>query len=411
MVRKFLYLVAVVIVIVIAGAIALSIWSREATQIAFVPRGEFVEQEPLESNAYQDPDMWYSRPGLGTDDPARYQPAIAEAPADPATETPSPDTPAAEQSLDQADPMATRAAKPGEPADADAVPSFAVFFVPPTSYIKAGGDWNAALDDASTDSRARIFLKGLASPFNRADEIWAPKYRQAAAGAFLTDKPEATQAIDAAYADVVQAFRYFVDSVDAGKPIVLAGHSQGAAHILRILREEVTGTPLEARVVAVYAPGWPVSIEHDLPALVLPACAAPGQTGCILAWSSFAENGDASMIMERYKATPGYDGEPRGEGPILCVNPLTGGVGGNAPASANLGTLVPDEGLTSGELVANAVPARCGDNGLLYIGDPPALGEGVLPGGNFHVYDIPLFWKNVQEDVVARVKAWTQSRS
>ena len=164
-------------------------------------------------------------------------------------------------------------------------------------------------------------------------------------------------------------------------------------------------------MVAVYAPGWPISIEHDLPALKLPACAAPGQTGCVLAWSAFAENGDASLIMERYKATPAYDGQPRGDGPILCVNPLTGSTGGDAPASANLGTLVPNEGLTSGELVAGAVPARCGDNGLLYIGDPPTLGEGVLPGGNYHVYDIPLFWKNVQEDVVARVKAWTQSPS
>ena len=71
MARKFLYFVAFCIVLVILAAIALSIWSREATEIAFVPRGEFVEQEPLADNAYQDPNMWYSRPGLGTNDPAR----------------------------------------------------------------------------------------------------------------------------------------------------------------------------------------------------------------------------------------------------------------------------------------------------------------------------------------------------
>ena len=78
MVRKFLFIVALLIVIVIGGAIALSIWSRQATEIAFVPRGEFVEQEALAANAYEDPEMWYSRPGLGTSDPARYQPAIAQ---------------------------------------------------------------------------------------------------------------------------------------------------------------------------------------------------------------------------------------------------------------------------------------------------------------------------------------------
>ncbi|TMM48946.1 DUF3089 domain-containing protein [Qipengyuania marisflavi] len=413
MVRKFLYLVAVVIVLFIAGAVALSIWSREATQIAFVPRGEFVEQAPLQTNAYQDPAMWYSRPGIGVDDPARYQPGIAEIALDPAEQAPSPDTPAAEQSLDSPAPFDTQGALPGEPADAQATPGFAVFFVHPTSYIReaVSADWNAALEDPTAENRARLFIKGMASPFNRADEIWAPKYRQAVAGAFLTDKPEADLAIDMAYRDVALAFDFFVASVDQDKPIVLAGHSQGAAHVLRLLRDKVAGTPLEARMAAVYAPGWPISVAHDLPALPIPACAAPTQSGCLLGWSSFADDGDPDFIMDRYKATPGFDGQPRGDGPILCVNPLTGMTGGAAAVTANLGTLVPDETLTSGELVANAVGARCDPRGLLLIGDPPALGQGVLPGSNYHVYDIPLFWKNLQEDVVRRVGAWTASRS
>ena len=137
MARKFLYFIAVCIVLVIVGSIALTIWSREATEIAFVPRGEFVEQDPLAANAYQDPQMWYSRPGLGTGDPARYQPAIAETAPDPAARTPSPDAPAAEQSLDRNDPLATTGSVTGEPADPQALPEFAVFFVPPTSYIQA----------------------------------------------------------------------------------------------------------------------------------------------------------------------------------------------------------------------------------------------------------------------------------
>ncbi len=411
MVRKFLYFIAGIIVLVILGAIALSIWSREVTEIAFVPRGEFVEQPPLAANAYQDPAMWYSRPGLGTTDPARYQPAVAETAPDPADQAPSPDAPAAERSLDRGDALAVRGSTAGEAADPRSVPAFAVFFVPPTSYIQAGGNWNAALADATTDTRARLFLKGLASPFNRADEIWAPKYRQAAAGAFLTERPEAQKAIDAAYTDVARAFAYFVDSIDPGKPIVLAGHSQGAVHVLRLLREEVAGTDLEPRIAAVYAPGWPISVEHDLPGLPFPACATRGQASCILAWSAFSDEGDASMLMRRYQATLGFDGEPRGEGPILCVNPLTGGTGGVAPANANLGTLVPNADLSAGELVEGAVPARCGEDGLLYIGDPPEIGQGVLPGGNYHVYDIPLFWKNLQEDVIERVGAWASRGS
>ena len=51
--------------------------------------------------------------------------------------------------------------------------------------------------------------------------------------------------------------------------------------------------------------------------------------------------------------------------------------------------------------------ARCDERGLLLIGDPPEVGNAVLPGNNYHVYDIPLFWKNVQQDVIARVKGWS----
>ena len=410
MARKFLYVIATVVVLILIGALALAMWSREATEIAFVPRGEFVEQTPLADNAYNDPAMWYSRPGIGTSDPARYEPAIATTTSDPATRVPSPENPAAEQSL-AGDNLAVETSRTGDGARASEAPPFAVFFVHPSSYIPLAlteqANWNAALGDATAETRARLFIKGMASAFNRADEIWAPRYRQAVAGAFLTDKPEAQQAIDAAYADVREAFRYFLASVPQDKPIVLAGHSQGSLHILRVLRDEVAGKPVEARIAAVYAVGWPISIEHDLPALPLPACAAPGQSRCIIAWSSFAEPADPDMLLMRYSRTPGFDGQPRGEGPILCVNPLTGSPNGAAPASANRGTLVPRDDLSGGDLVIGAVPARCDEQGLLLIGDPPQLGQGVLPGNNYHVYDIPLFWKNLQTDVVRRVTAWT----
>jgi hypothetical protein len=286
----------------------------------------------------------------------------------------------------------------------------AVFFVHPTSYFERS-QWNAPLGDATSQDRARLFLAGMASPFNRASEIWAPRYRQATFGAFLTDTPEATQAIDSAYRDVAQAFDYFLQSIGPDRPIVLAGHSQGAVHILRLLHERVAGTELQSRIAMAYPIGWPISIEHDLPALGLPACATSRQGGCIVAWSSFAEPADPEMILHRYRGSPGLDGQPRGERPILCVNPLTGTMNSAADADANLGTLVPNDELTSGELVAGAVPARCSERGLLLIGDPPDLGPGVLPGNNYHVYDIPLFWKNLQADVARRVSAWAAARS
>lgn len=374
MARKFLYFIAFCIVLVIGGRILYELFQDELAEIALVPSSAFAPVQPLEENAYEDPDLWFSRPGIGTGDPARWQPRAAGG---------------AEESA-------------GPP------PAFAVFFVHPTSYLDRS-NWNAPLangGDPEAERIARIYLRGMASPFNAASEIWAPRYRQATMGAFLTDAPEGRQAIDAAYADVREAYRYFLSSVDPGTPIVLAGHSQGALHLKRLLAEEVKGSPAAARLVAAYVIGWPLSVEHDLPAMGFPACAIAVQTGCILSWSSFAEPSDPGPVLEAYGRTPALDGTAPGTGPILCTNPLTGTPGGAAPASANRGTLVPDDSMEQGELVPGLVPARCDRRGLLLIGPPPEMGSYVLPGNNYHVYDLPLFWANTKADVTRRAEAW-----
>ncbi len=381
MARKFLYFIAFCIVLVIAGRIAYELFQDELAQIALVPSAEFASVTPLEANAYEDPGLWFSRPGIGVKGPARWQPAIS------GDEVPRPVL-----------------ALPLKPV--------AVFFIHPTSYLNRT-NWNAPLangGDAEAERVARIFLRGMASPFNAASEIWAPRYRQATMGAFLIDSPEASQAIDAAYADVLEAYRYFIASVDPDTPIVLAGHSQGALHLKRLLAEEVRGSPVAERLVGAYMIGWPVSVQHDLPAMGFPACAAANQAGCVISWVSFAEPADPSSLFKVYAASTAMDGEQAGNSPILCTNPLTGQFGGSAPASANLGTLVPEDSMEKGELVPGLVPARCDKRGLLLIGPPPEMGSYVLPGNNYHVYDIPLFWANTKADVAQRVDAWTASR-
>lgn len=367
MARKFLYVIVVLVVLAGVALFALRLFPGALTRAALVPSAAFAQQERLADNAYADPAMWFSRPGVGANDPSRWQP-------------------------------------PGA-APAAQMPPFAVFFVHPTSYLERAR-WNAPLDDEQSQARARLFLRGMASPFDSASEIWAPRYRQATFGAFLTDKPEGELALDAAYADVEMAFDRFLSEIGPDTPIVLAGHSQGALHVLRLLRERIAGTPLQQRIAMAYPIGWPVSLAHDLPALGLPACAAPDQGGCIVSWSSFAEPAEPGEWLEHYRQSPGFDGQLRGDSPILCINPLTGKPDDAAPASANLGTLKPDNDLRSGELVPSAVPARCDASGLLLIGEGPDLGPYVLPGNNYHVYDIPLFWANLRQDVIRRVGAW-----
>lgn len=373
MARKFLYFIAALIVLALGAMLVLSIWSRELTRFAFVPRGEFEQLAPLAPDRYADTAMWIARPGMGTNDPAQWLP----------------------QGFKR------------EQASAGA----AVFFIHPTSYL-ARGHWNGPLGDADASRRAGFYVRGMASAFNGAGDVWAPRYRQAAFGAFLTDAPQAQQALDLAYADVRQAFAAFLAAVPADQPIVLAGHSQGALHLIRLLHGDLRGTPAARRIAAAYVVGWPVSVQHDLPQMGLPACAAPHQAGCVMSWSSFAEPADTEMVVGAYRARPALDGQAKGPQPVLCTNPLTGRTGGSAPASANLGTLVPSEDLTGGTITTAAVPARCdAATGLLMIGDPPKVGPFVLPGNNYHIYDIPLFWANVRADVARRAAAWRDEQA
>jgi len=375
MAKKFLYFIAFCIVVFIAGRIGYEMFQDEIAAWVLVPSEEFTPTQPLAENAYQDPALWYSRPGIGVNDPARWQPALDGREVD---------------------------ARSEEFGFGEDTGDFITFFIHPTSYLSRD-NWNAPIGDAEAERIAGIYLRGMASPFNAASEIWAPRYRQATMGAFLTDAEEAEQAIDAAYADVLEAYRYFLESVDEDTPIVLAGHSQGSLHLLRLLREEVQGSPVAERLVAAYVIGWPISVERDIPALGFPACDAPAQNGCIMSWSSFAEPADPAPLMETYAKSIGFDGNPRGDSTILCTNPLTGSVDGEAAADRNIGTLVPDDSIANGELVPASVPARCDERGLLLIGDPPELGSYVLPGNNYHVYDIPLFWANTKADVARRL--------
>lgn len=369
--RRFLWIIAGLILLVLAGALAYRIFERDLMEAALVPSVAFDESPPPPAGpSYADAAMWIARPDIAGN-PSLWVPTGTEAA-----------TPASQVS---------------------------VFFIHPTSYLERA-QWNAPVDDAESQQRASLFVRSQASAFNGVGAIWAPKYRQATFGAFLTSEADAQKALDFAYKDVLAAFDAFVAEAPKDRPIILAAHSQGSLHLIRLLRERVANKPIAARIVAVYAAGWPISVTGDLAALGLPGCETRDQAGCILSWQSFAEPADPKMVTDVYDASTGFDGSPRAGSPMLCVNPLTGATGNEAaPATANLGTLVPNADLTDGTLTVGAVPARCDIRGFLLIGDGPDLGAYVLPGNNYHVYDYALFWANIRADAAARVAAYKKT--
>jgi hypothetical protein len=365
--RRFLIAIFILTLIVVGGAFAIFQWGSNVLLTSATPIGHFEAASAGGTPDYTQASAWVAKPRLA-DDPSRWRP--------------DGDT--------QVDPVTTDAH---------------VFYIHPTTYLERD-KWNAPLlPGGQAEFRTHLFVQSQASAFSGAADVWAPRYRQAAFGAFLLDSKDAQAALNLAYSDVTAAFDQFLRDNPDG-PIILAAHSQGALHLERLLREKIAGKPIARRIAAAYVIGWPISTSADLPALGLPACRSQEQAGCILSWMTFAEPANPDVVLNSYEKSSGFLGKTRRREDVLCVNPLTGSQNGSAGPADNPGTLVPTANLTSATLLVGKVGARC-DRGLLLVnGEIPPLGPFVLPGNNYHVYDYALFWQAIRNDAQRRLKAW-----
>jgi len=364
--RRFLALIVILILIFVGGAFALYQFGGQVLVRMATPHGHFQPPPKGSGPDYAKADSWIARPDF-KDNPSKWLP-------------------------DGAGSFVT-----------DKLPT-ATFYLHPTTYLERD-HWNAPIDlGGESAARARLFVQTQSSAFNTFSEVWAPQYRQAAYGAFLLKSVDAQKALDLAYRDVLAAFDVFLAAQPKNEAIILAGHSQGSLHLLRLLadRKEVLGD----RHFVAYIIGWPVGITSDLPATGFPACMAPDQSSCVLSWQSFKEPDNTKLVTEAWVGTKGLTGAARAREDMLCTNPLTGTTNGSAQPAANMGTLVPDGDLTNATLAPGRVGARCERGFLLIDGDVPNLGPYVLPGNNYHVYDYALFWGSIRADAERRMSAW-----
>ena len=68
--------------------------------------------------------------------------------------------------------------------------------------------------------------------------------------------------MDAAYEDVRDAFRAYIETLNRGRPFYIASHSQGSMLTPRLLAEEVAGSPLMDQLVGAYLVGMTVPLEQ-----------------------------------------------------------------------------------------------------------------------------------------------------
>jgi hypothetical protein len=289
-----------------------------------------------------------------------------------------------------------------------------VFFVHPTGFLK-GSSWTYTLDAASaSEENTQWMLANQASAFSSCCNVYAPRYRQASIYTYFQDDAVREEILDFAYQDVERAFDHFVEHFNEGRPFILASHSQGTHHGVRLLARRIDGSAEAERLVAAYVIGGGVA-RSDLDGLAdVGLCDGPTELGCAVHWDTWSETAQASR-----------SGDSVGN---VCTNPLSWRLdGGRAGQDAHVGG-VPPSGRFALELLGDdaaqgmefppleaplpgVAAAECLD-GVLWVTDQSgnAIGERGSFGGdaNYHGLDYPLFHMDIRENASLRVRTWLE---
>lgn len=259
-----------------------------------------------------------------------------------------------------------------------------VFFIHPTTYVNPE-HWNQPLDDATANKMTDDWvMRDQASVFNGCCQVFAPRYRQATLYSFQDQDGNGAQALELAYQDVKTAFEYFIDQRSKGRPFIIAGHSQGAFHADRLLKEEIAGTPLQQRMVAAYPIGFSLDGSNGID-----ICTSASQTGCQVSWNT--NSADAMVIL----AEPGD----------ICVNPITWkSDDAMATASDNLGSI----SFAAGDTLEQEVTGAQCLNSQLLVEEINSENFTLMPfgPGNYHMYDYSFFHMNIRANAQNRVAAY-----
>lgn len=265
-----------------------------------------------------------------------------------------------------------------------------VFFIHPTTDV-TGFKGNANIDNNFINQQTDNYsIKYQASVFNGSCKVYAPRYRQAALHNFFTKNSDRSQqAFDVAYEDVKEAFEYYLKNYNHGRPIIIAGHSQGSKHAQRLLQEFFDGTPLQKQLVEAYIIGYPT---HENQFQFLKVSEHPEDFGGYISYCTFGQD---SKILD---IVPDYNG-------AVSVNPLNWSTDNVfVSGKENLGSL----SKKSGEIISNYFGAKNG-NGILEIQKPPEGGFIPMVMKNYHLFDYSLFYINIRENVALRIKNFLKS--
>ncbi|MDR0396014.1 MAG: DUF3089 domain-containing protein [Oscillospiraceae bacterium] len=279
----------------------------------------------------------------------------------------------------------------GEPLCAD------VFLLLPTCCFTSEAACTA--DSADMREEAELLRPVFSAAFGMA-RVFAPFYPQVSIDGFAEAAP---RSLDQMYAIIdayplesaARAFDTYLRYWNQGRPLILAGHSQGSFTLRELMARVLPSCPsLVERIIAVYAVGMPMR-QDDLDLIGLPFAQGRCDTGVVISYNVISPQ---VPIDENPFTQPG----------ALAINPLNWKRDETyASAQENAFSILVDDGP---RLEPRFADARIDIERRSVVTNAPIKSSPPWPDGVLHRYDYMLYAGDIRRNVVDRTNAYLANR-
>ena len=272
-----------------------------------------------------------------------------------------------------------------------------LFLICPTVDMGKNGAYNMSMDDEETKESFVGALNMERGIYENSATMYAPFYRQMTFPVYYMTEEEMKPYLEIAYRDVADAFEYYFEHFNNGRPLILAGFSQGSQLLLMLLKEYFDDPKYSDKLVAAYCIGWGITEDDIAQFPHLKMAQGEDDTGVIISFNTEAEGIDESLVIKKGVKT-------------LAINPLNWKTDSTyADSSLNKGACFTKY---SGE-IKREIPQLTGAyldeiRGTLRVTDiePDDYSNSLFPDGVYHLYDYQFFFRNLQENVAVRLESF-----
>ncbi len=268
-----------------------------------------------------------------------------------------------------------------------------VFYIYPTLFSdKKNPSLNADIfDECFRKEIIQKAIKYQASAWLSSANLYAPLYRQAHYRIFsepysivnLRNESPGFGAWILAYEDLKNAFEYYLENYNNGKPIIIAAHSQGTMHAIQLMKDYFDEKPLKEKLVAAYLIGTRI-LPNEFKSIK--PMTNPDDVGGFVSWNTYKMN---NLPKEKW-----FKGG-------VTTNPISWGAKNYSVKEEHKGLLFKD-----GKIYPRALSVKVSD-GILWSTVPKIPGRIFLSFvKNYHYADINLFWLDISENARKRVYQW-----